>query len=165
MASQLIVGIFPSTDAAALEKALSGAPGLDRERLRVFMAESEAAAPEGSSLTYTLLKPDVEEELSPELTHGTGLLTDFGGTDVPGITDSREQSLTDFEGERQFPNYLGFLAIPDDEVDNFNEAITEGRSVVAYSVESEGEGAEAQRALRAAGLRNVERFNDTSKKP
>jgi hypothetical protein len=158
MASQLIVGIFPSTDAAALGKALSGAPGLDRERLRIFMADSGAAPPQDASLQYTLLKPDVEEELSPELTHGTGLLTDFGGTDVPGVTDSRRQSLTDFAEEQEFPNYLGFLAIPDDEVDNYNEALAEGRSVVAYSVESDSEGAEAQRALRAAGLRNVERF-------
>lgn len=161
MANQLIVGIFASTDAAALEKALSSVPGLDRNRLRVFMADSGAAPPQDASLQYTLLRPDVEEELSPELTHGTGLLTDFGGTDVPGITDSREKSLTDFEEEQQFPNYLGFLAIPDDEVDNFNEAIAEGRTVVAYSVESEAEAAEAQRALRAAGLRNVEMFRDS----
>ncbi|HVR47997.1 MAG TPA: hypothetical protein VMT95_15310 [Candidatus Binatia bacterium] len=164
MASQLIVGIFPSTDAAALEKALSGAPGLDRDRLRVFMADS-GAAPQEASLAYTLVKPDPEEELSPELTHGTGLLTDFGGTDVPGVTDSREQSLTDFGDEQEFPNYLGFLAIPDDEVDNFNEAIAEGRSVVAYSVESEAEAADVRRALRAVGLRNVEIFRDTSKRP
>ena len=158
MPSFLIVGIFPSTDAAALEKALSGVSGLDRDRLRVFMADSGAAPPQDPSLSFTLLKGDPEEELSPEVTHGTGLLTDFGGTDVPGVTDSRAQSLADFESAQQFPNYLGFLPIPDDEVDNFNEAIAEGRSVVAYSVESESEGAQMRQSLRAAGLRNVEIF-------
>jgi hypothetical protein len=157
MASQLIVGIFPSTDAAALEKALSGVPGLDRERLRVYAADA-GAAPQGSSVQFTLVKPDPAEELSPELTHGTGVMTDFGGTDVPGVTDSREQSLSDFGDEQQFPNYLASAPIPDDEVDNYNEALAEGRSVVTYSVASDAETADMQRALRAAGLRNVEAF-------
>ncbi len=156
MASQLIVGIFPSTDAAALEKALSGVPGLDRDRLRIFIPDSGAAAPQDSSLQFTLVKPDPAEELSPELSHGTGVMTDFGGTDVPGLTDSREQSLSDFVDIQEFPNYLGSLPIPDDEVDNYNEALAEGRSVVAYSVESDAE--TARQALRAAGLRNVEAF-------
>jgi hypothetical protein len=158
VASHLIVGIFPSTDAAALEKALSGVAGLDRKRVRVFVADPDAAAPQDTSLTYTLLAPDTAEELSPDPTHGTGLLTDFGGTDVPGVTDSREQSLTDFAQEQQVPNYLGSLPIPDDEVANYNEALAEKRSVVVYSVDSDAEGAQARQALRTAGLRNVEIF-------
>ncbi len=162
MASHLIVGVFPSTDVAALEKALSSVTGLNRDKVRIFMADSGAAPPPDSSFHYALLKRDAEEELSPDETHGTGLMTDFGGTDVPGITDSREQSLTDFEDTQQFPNYLASLPIPDDEVDNYNEALAEGRSVVAYSVAADAETADAVRTLRAAGLRNVETFRETS---
>jgi hypothetical protein len=158
MASQLVVGIVPSSDVAALEKALANLPDIERDRLRVYTAEAGTQAHEDSFLNFTHVQAGAAADISPELTHGTGLLTDFGGTDVPGLTDAREPSLEDFaDPEAAAPNYLASVPIPSDEIDNYNEAIDEGRSVVAYSALSDGE--KVRQSFRAAGLRNVEVFD------
>jgi hypothetical protein len=156
MANQLIVGIFPSSDVAELEKALAGLAGIEQDRLQVYTAQGKTQAHQDSFLNFTHVEGGASEEISPEMTHGTGLLTDFGGTDVPGVTDSREQSLEDFAEHEAAPNYLGSLPIPSDEIDNYNEAIDEGRTVVAYKAPSDG--GQLRQSFRAAGLRNVEVF-------
>ena len=51
-------------------------------------------------------------------------------------------------------NYLAGLAIPDDEIDNFNDAIEAGRSVIAYP-DPGADAAGVASAFRNAGLRNV----------
>jgi hypothetical protein len=158
MASQLVVGIFPSSDVTSLETALGNVPGLDRGRLSVLTADSKTEAHEDSFLSFMHVAEEVEREPSPDITHGTGLLTDFGGTDVPGLTDSREPSLTDFEEPEVVPHYVGSLPIPSDEAENYDEAISEGRAVVVYPVSSDAERTQLQQALRAAGLRNVQAF-------
>ena len=159
MAGQLVVGIFPSSDVASLEAALGSASGIDRGRLSVVTADPKTQAHEDSFLNFMPIAEHPEsQQVSPDITHGTGLLTDFGGTDVPGITDSREPSLTDFEEQDVVPHYLGSLPIPSDEVENYDEAISEGRAVVTYPVSSDAERAQVQQALRAAGLRNVQAF-------
>jgi len=162
MASQLLVGIFPSSDVASLETALGNVPGLDRSRLSVLTASEKTQAHEDSFLNFMHVAEEVEQEPSPDITHGTGLLTDFGGTDVPGLTDSKEPSLADFDEPEVFPHYLGSLPIPGDEAENFDEAIAEGRAVVVYPVSSETEGTRVQQGLRAAGLRNVRTFATTN---
>lgn len=162
MAGQLVVGIFPQSDVASLEAALGNVSGIDRSKLSVATAGAKTPAHEDSFLNFMPIaeSPD-SQQISPDITHGTGLLTDFGGTDVPGINDSREPSLTDFEESDAVPHYLGSLPIPSDEVENYDEAISEGRAVVAYPVSSDAERAQIQQALRAAGLRNVQAFATT----
>jgi hypothetical protein len=159
MAQQLVVGIFPSSDVASLEAALGNVSGIARSKLSVLTADPKTQAHEDSFLNFLPVAQELErQEPSPDITHGTGLLTDFGGTDVPGITDSREPSLTDFEEPEVVPHYIGSLPIPSDEAENYDEAISEGRAVVAYSVSSDAEVAQVQQALRTAGLRNVRAF-------
>jgi len=161
MASQLLVGIFPSSDVTSLETTLGNVPGLDRSRVSVLTASAKTQAHEDSFLNFMHVAEEVEREPSPDITHGTGLLTDFGGTDVPGLSDRGGPSLADFEEPEVVPHYLGSLPIPDDEAENFDEAIAEGRTVVVYPVSSEAEGAQLQQALRTAGLRNVRAFATT----
>jgi hypothetical protein len=159
MANQLLVGIFPSNDVTSLERAISSASGIDRSRVSVYTADPKTQAHEDSFLTFTHVVDESERDTFPEITHGTGLLTDFGGTDVPGINDSRDQSLTEFEEpEEEAPRYLASLRLPADEAENYDEALTDGRSVVVYPVSSDDEETKAVQALRAAGLRNVEAF-------
>jgi hypothetical protein len=162
MASQLLVGIFPSSDVTSLETTLGTVPGLDRSRVSVLTASAKTQAHEDSFLNFMHVAEEVDSEPSPDITHGTGLLTDFGGTDVPGLTDRSEPSLTDFEEPEVVPHYLGSLPIPSDEAENFDEAIADGRAVVVYPVSSEAEGTQLQQALRTAGLRNVRAFATTN---
>ncbi|MGZ3517767.1 MAG: hypothetical protein ACXVAM_11390 [Vulcanimicrobiaceae bacterium] len=155
--TQLLVGIFPSADVASLEVALSSA-GVDRSRFSVIVADARTPTHEDSFLHFEHVLSEAGGKFSADIDHGTGLLTDFGGTDVPGVTDSEEQSLTDFEEPESVPDYLKSLPIPSDEAQNYDEAITEGRSVVVYRVSSDDELAQAEQSLRAAGLRNVRTF-------
>jgi hypothetical protein len=158
MANRLLVGIFPSNDVASLEKAITNASGIDRSRISVYTADTKTQAHEDSFLNFTHVLEEADRDQWPEITHGTGLLTDFGGTEVPGINDAREQSLTDFEEPEAVPHYLASLPIPEDEAENYDEALSEGRNVVVYPVSSDDEQARAAQALRGAGMRNVEAF-------
>ncbi len=90
--------------------------------------------------------------LSDDMTKGLGIMGDSGGTGVPMGRSSA--SLGSFNSRADSANYLAGLAIPSDEIDNFNGAIEAGRSVVAYP----DAGADADKiasAFKSAGLRNV----------
>jgi hypothetical protein len=52
--------------------------------------------------------------------------------------------------------HVGNLPIPDDEADNYNDAIDNGRTVIAYPVD--GNTATIEAAFRAAGLAHVKTF-------
>ena len=159
MASQLLVGIYPSTEVASLEGALENAAGVDVNKVSVAVAEPRTPEHEESFIEFWHV---ASENTVPgpidEMVHGTGYITDFGGTDVPGITGSHRQSLTDFEEPEEVPNYLGALPVPADEMEDYNEAISEGRSVIVYTVPSADEAASAKAELSAAGFRNVRSF-------
>jgi hypothetical protein len=88
-----------------------------------------------------------------------GIMGDAGGTGVPGLTSSDRPGLTvsSFAETEAMPDYLGSVAIPDDEVDNYNEAIEEGRAVVVYQPAG-GDAGAAEAAFKAAGLKNVRAF-------
>jgi hypothetical protein len=92
---------------------------------------------------------------SDDMTKGKGILADSGGTDVPGL-GGRGPSLSSFQHADR-PNYLTAFPIPDDEVDNFNGAIDEGRAVIAYP-DAGGDAAKVVEAFKAAGLRNVRSY-------
>ena len=93
--------------------------------------------------------------MSQGLVKGMGILGDSGGTEVPGL-GGRGPSLSSFQHADR-PNYLTAFPIPDDEVDNFNGAIDEGRAVVAYP-NAGGDAAKIVEAFKAAGLRNVRSY-------
>lgn len=159
MASGLVVGIFSGTDPKALESALV-AQQIDLSKVKVVSTSvTDDDDDEGDSqLQFVDVIADMEDNsLVDDMTRGLGVW-DETGTGVPGLADGRQATLDQFE-HRDDPTraYLAGFAIPSDEVDNFGDAVAEGRSVVLYS----DAGSDAQSvaaAFKAAGLRNVRSF-------
>ncbi len=154
MASGLVVGIFPRSDPKALENALS-AQQLDLSKVKVV--SGSAGDTEDSALEFVDVVADMESNsLSDDMTKGMGIMGDSGGTGVPGI-GGRQAKLDSFSHRGAASRYLAGFAIPRDEVDNFDQAVADGRAVVLYS----DAGTDAQAvvtAFRAAGLRNVRSY-------
>lgn len=151
MSQGLVVGIFPGSDPTAIEQALSGQQ-IDLTKVKV-VSRQRTEQQDDSSLHFM----DVEEAMehnsfSDDMTKGMGIMGDSGGTDVPGL-GGRGPSLGSFSHSAR-ASYFGAWPIPDDEVDNFNGAIDEGRAVVLYS-DADGDVAAK---FKAAGLRNVRQY-------
>jgi rhodanese-related sulfurtransferase len=149
----LVVGIFPTSDSATIESALSAAQ-IDANKVKVIrLASAASPADESSELDFVDVVNNMESNsFSDDMTKGLGIMGDSGGTGVPMGRSSA--SLGSFNSRADSANYLSGLAIPSDEVDNFNGAIEAGRSVVAYP----DAGADADKiasAFKSAGLRNV----------
>jgi hypothetical protein len=152
--ASLVVGIFPQSDPAALESALS-AQQVDLSKVKVVGAQP--SDDESGEIEFV----DVIDELnanerSDEMMQGVGVW-DETGTSVPGL-GGRQATLGSF-AHRDSPSkrYFASFAIPDDEVDNFGDALAEGRCVVLYPDAGASADAIAQ-AFRAAGLRNVRSY-------
>ncbi len=157
MATHLVVGIFPKSDPAALESALS-AQQIDLSKVKVV--SSNAPGSESSQLEFVDVMADMESNsLSDDMTKGTGVFDDSSGTDVPGIGGGRQATLSSFT-HRENPSRLYFasFAIPDDELDNFSDAVVEGRAVVLYPDAADSDAQKIASAFRAAGLRNVRAY-------
>jgi hypothetical protein len=157
VAERLVVGIFPQSDPKALESALSGQQ-IDLSKVKVV--SSSAGDTEDSPLDFLDVVNDMEREeaqYSEDLTHGVGIMGDSGGTSVPGI-GGRQATLGDFQHhEGSAKRYLVNFAIPLDEVDNFDQAVAEGRAVVVYP-DAGADTTSIVAAFRAAGLRNVRAY-------
>jgi hypothetical protein len=151
----LIVGIFPSADPTAIQGALSAAQ-IDLSRIKVVSRTLTDDEGDDSGIHFM----DVEEAMmhnamTDDITHGKEIMEDSGGTNVPGL-GGRGPSLSSFTHAER-PNYLTAFPIPDDEVDNFNGAIDEGRAVVVYADAGSNANTVAEK-LKAAGLRNVRTY-------
>lgn len=152
----LVVGIYPASDAKALEDALSG-QHIDLSKVKVVSAN--AGDTNSSGLEFVDVINDMESNsFADEMTKGLGMLDDASGTGVPGIQD-RGETFTDPFPHHEAPSrrYFAAFAIPDDECENFAEAVAEGRAVVIYP----DAGSDAQTiaaAFKAAGLRNVRAY-------
>jgi hypothetical protein len=153
VAAGLVIGIFSETDAKALEDALK-AQQIDVSKIKVFANDGNDS--KSSSLRFVnVIDP---EQISPGMTEGTGVIQDFG-TGVPGLSDHAERPgpIYSFEEGDDSKHYLADYPVPDDEVENFDDAITDGRAVVLYP----DAGADAQKiaaAFLAAGLHNVRSY-------
>lgn len=154
MAEGLVVGIFPQSDPKALESALS-AQHVDLSKVKVV--SGAAGDTESSALEFIDVVADMESNsLADDMTKGMGIMGDSGGTGVPGI-GGRQATLGSFAHHGATSRYLSGFAIPPDEVDNFDQAVADGRAVVLYP----DAGADTQAvvtAFRAAGLRNVRSY-------
>ena len=137
----MVTGIVPSgeIDVAA---ALRGA-GLSLELLTVITAEDASL----TDVPETIGRPRSDIMMG---TTGTG-------TGVPGLTSgsrelgARAQPLPAYE---RLLGRLGHLAIPDDEIQNYVEALEAGRTVVGYAATSETAERVAD-VLRGAGVAKV----------
>ncbi len=119
----VVTGISQNGDIAALESALKAA-GLPLDPIQLI-GPDDSTQGAASSMGLT----------------GSGLMTGGGqGTGVPGVT-SGVPSAGGY-GTRYFRNEalsdrLGDLEIPDDQVENYVDALQAGRSVVAYFAKPE----------------------------
>jgi hypothetical protein len=154
VAEGLVIGIFPGSDAKAIENALS-AQQVDLTKIKVIGGRAED--PDDTKLEFVDVIEDMESNsLSDDMTKGVGVW-DETGTDVPGI-GGRQATVDSFsQRESEHARYFADFPIPSDEVDNFSDAVADGRAVILYP----GAGADAQAiadAFRAAGLRNVRAY-------
>jgi len=152
----LVIGIFSDSDAKALEDALS-AQQIDLSKVKVFAGDGDDS--ESSTLDFIEVFSETESitGLSDDMTRGTGVLADSGGTAVPGVTGPETGFKAFFPEEGVSKHYLDGFPVPDDEVENFDDAIADGRAVVLYP----NAGADEQKiaaAFKAAGLRNVRSY-------
>ena len=158
MTTGLVVGIFPESDPQALERALS-AQQIDPSKVKVVSAVVDRTDAASSQLEFVDVIADMESNsFSDEMMHGMGVLDD-AGTGVPGLTSGGHQAnLSDFNHhENATRQFLGGFDIPGDEVDNFGDAVVEGRAVVLYP-DAGADAAKIADAFKAAGLRNVRSY-------
>ena len=139
----VVTGISQNGDTAALEAALKAA-GLPLDPVQLIGPDDST---QGAASSMGLGNP--------------GLMTGGGqGTGVPGVTSGAPTA--GGYGTRYFRNEalgdrLGDLEIPDDEVDNYVDALQAGRSVVAYFAKPETL-AQVETIFRSSGLAKVKTF-------
>lgn len=138
----VVTGISQNGNIKALEVALREA-GLPVDPLQIIGPQNS-----GFSQGRTITNP--------------GYMTGGGqGTGVPGITSGRGTAFGGY-GTRYFRDEtlldrLGDLEIPDDEVENYVEALQAGRSVIAYFAKTSNVD-KVTDIFRANGLVKVKRF-------
>jgi len=152
VAAGLVVGIFPEPNAKALEAALS-AQQIDPSKVKVFSAGGDDADESTLHFVDVIQEADAEYE---DMTRDTGVLPDMGGPAVPGIT-TPNAPLRSFVSVGTSQHYLDGYEILDDEVDNFDDAISEGRAVVLYA-DAGADAPKIEAAFKAAGLQNVRTY-------
>jgi hypothetical protein len=140
----VVTGISQNGDTAALEAALKAA-GLPLDPIQLIGPDDST---QGAASSMGLANP--------------GLMTGGGqGTGVPGITTGTPTA--GGYGTRYFRNEalgdrLGDLEIPDDEVQNYVEALQAGRSVVAYFAKAENLAAVESIFRSVGGLVKIKTF-------
>ncbi len=136
----VVTGISQTPDVGALESALQDA-GLSLEHIQVVEPiEVSAIAPHGLANNGKL----------------GGLDT---GTGVPGLTTGTlpGDSGANFFRDESLADRLSDYEIPDDEIENYIEALAAGRSIIAYFAKTETID-QVETAFRTAGLAKVKRF-------
>jgi hypothetical protein len=135
-----VTGIASTLDVDVLEKTLGGMSGLDRTKFVVITTDEPSEDHDDSFINFVHATGDDNMYLGDE-----GML-------VPGL----ETSNLGYLGHPHFVRHVGVLPIPDDEVDNYNDAIDSGRAVVAYP--ADGNGAAVEAAFKSGGLAHVKTF-------
>jgi len=140
----VVTGISQSGDISSIEAALKAA-GLPLDPIQLIGPDDST---QGAASSLGLTNP--------------GLMTGGGqGTGVPGVTSGVPTA--GGYGTRYFRNEalsdrLGDLEIPDDQVENYVDALSAGRSVVAYFAKPENV-AQVETIFRADGsLARVKTF-------
>ena len=137
-----VTGIAPSQDVDDLEKMLSSMTGLEHSKFVVITKADRTDEHDDSFLNFV------------HAASQDHLLINDPGTSVPGINPSTP--LNDYLSHPHVVQHVGTLPIPDDEADNYNDAIDNGRTVVAYPVDVDPAAVTA--AFRSAGLLHVKTF-------
>ena len=150
----LVTGILGTCDPQEIEKTLASA-NIDASKVRVVTRDAPSEAHEDSIIDFVFVaESQSSNDFSDEMTHGTGIMSDSGGTSVPGITGNRPSAREFASGGGL--NYLAGFPVPSDHIENLNDAVAEGRCVITYAVD--GDPAPIAAAFTAAGLRAVRTF-------
>jgi hypothetical protein len=157
MAEHLVTGIAQSSNPAQLESALCNQEAVDCDKIAVITKDSPSDMHHESVLTFLHVggehtTSDVQHDV---ITGGEAILTNFGDPQVPNI--SSDMRYVGFFAEPHIIDHLADYAIPEDQVQNYNDAIEAGRSVVVYKAEP-AEAAGVEQSFKDAGLKNVKTF-------
>jgi hypothetical protein len=156
MAEHLVTGIAQTSNPEHLEDALCKEP-VDCDKLAVITKEPPSDVHHDSVLTFMHVgqdhpTSDVQHEV---ITGGEAILTNWGDPQVPNI--SSDNRYIGFFAEPHIINHLAEYAIPEDQVQNYNDAIEAGRSVVLYKA-NPTEAPSVEQTFKDAGLKNVKTF-------
>ena len=157
----LVTGISQETAPNKIEDALCARPPVDCTRVHVITGEPPTEEHESSILQFLHASEYAQtSDVSHDVIRGdTAIMTEAGGVNVPGISaDSR------YVGYFAQPHIIDHLAdwpIPEDQIQNYNEAIDAGRAVVTYKAEP-SEAPQVEKAFKDAGLKNVKTFTGST---
>lgn len=139
----VVTGISQNGDISAVEAALKAA-GLPLDPIQLIGPDDST---QGSASRSGLMNP--------------GLMTGGGqGTGVPGVTSGVPTAGgygTHYFRNEKLGDRLGDLEIPDDQVDNYIDALQAGRSVVAYFAKPDTID-KVTEIFRGSGLARVKTF-------
>ncbi len=157
MAEHLVTGISQTSDPAHLEDTLCSKESVDCDKLAVITKDSPTEDHEESVLNYMHVG---QQHTTSDLDHdviagGTSILTNISEPQVPNI--SSDNRYIGFFAEPHIIDHLSQYAIPQDQVQNYNEAIDAGRSVVVYKAQP-AEASDVAQTFKEAGLKNVQTF-------
>ncbi len=161
MAEKLVAGIAQSSNPGQLEDALCDTPSVNCDKLAVITKDSPTTEHEESIVTFMHVGQGHTTTDAPHdvITGSTGILTSLD-PQVPNI--SSDNRYIGFFAEPHIIDHLADWPIPQDQIQNYNDAIEAGRSVVTYKATPD-EAPGVEQTFRDAGLRNVKTF-ETQKK-
>ncbi len=157
MAEHLVTGIAQTSDPGHLEDTLCSKEPVDCDRMAVITKDTPTEEHDESVLTFMHVGQEhaTTDTVSSVIRGGTGIMTNFSGPEIPNI--SSDMRYVGFFAEPHIIDHLSDYSIPHDQVQNYNEAIEAGRSVVVYKAEPH-ESAEVAQTFKDAGLKNVKTF-------
>jgi hypothetical protein len=144
----VVTGISQDGNTAALEQALK-ASGLSLD-------EFEVIGPDDADGTVAGDGPIDPGTLTGGLETGTGV-PGLTGSGIPGVTSAPRVGGADALSGDSLWDRLADLAIPDDEIENYAEALEAGRSIIAYYGDSRTV-AKIEGLFSSAGLTKVKTF-------
>jgi hypothetical protein len=150
-----VTGIVQTSDVSELEKTLGDLPNVDRTRLSVITKSEPTEEHDDSFLNFIHASgPEIESGTMGRI-GGDTIMTGGGGTGVPGMNASGASVNILFS--EHITRHIGTLPIPDDEVENYSDALHDGRTVVAYECNG-SDAAAVEAAMHQAGVRKVKTF-------
>jgi len=156
MAEKLVAGIEQSSNPGQLEDALCSTTNVNCDKLAVITKDAPSTDHEESIVTFMHVGQGhtTTDTAHDVITGSTGILTSMD-PNVPNI--SSDNRYIGFFAEPHIIDHLADWPIPEDQVQNYNDAIEAGRSVVTYKASGD-EAPGVEQTFRDAGLRNVKTF-------
>jgi hypothetical protein len=161
MAEKLVAGIAQSSNPGQLEDALCSTPNVNCDKLAVITKDAPTEDHEESIVTFMHVGQGhtTTDAAHDVITGTTGIMTSMD-PNVPNI--SSDNRYIGFFAEPHIIDHLADWPIPEDQVQNYNDAIEAGRSVVTYKASTD-EAPGVEQTFRDAGLRNVKTFETQNK--